>query len=119
MEDKNAQPKNEAQIYVNEQLVQQRIENLKLEQNLGLGILGGVVGGLIGAVVWAAVTYFTEYQIGWLALGVGFLVGFGVSSLGRGIDKVFGIAGGIIALVSVLLGNFLASIGFISRVKQL
>ena len=69
----------------------------------------------VGAALWAAITYFTEYQIGWLAIGVGFLVGLGVSQLGKGIDNVFGIAGGGIALISVVLGNFLASIGFLAQ----
>jgi hypothetical protein len=85
---------------------------------LGLGIIGGGTGGLLGAIVWAAVTYYTEYQIGWMAVGVGFLVGYGVSKLGKGFDRVFGVAGGLIALVSVTLGNFLASIGFLPRLSR-
>lgn len=105
----------EEKFRVNEDVVRARIENLKLEQNLGLGIIGGGVGGLIGAVIWAAVTYFTEYQIGWLALGVGFLVGFGVSKLGKGIDKIYGVVAGVIALISVVFGNFLSIIGFLSK----
>ena len=115
MEETNAQIKNEPKYQVNQQLVNKRIENMKLEQNLALGIIGGGLCGLAGATIWAAVTYFTEYQIGWLAVGVGFLVGFGMSRMGKGLDKIFGVAGGVIALVSVLLGNFLASIGFLAK----
>ena len=51
-------------------------------------------------------------------VGVGFLVGFGVRKLGRGIDKIFGAAGGVIALISVLLGNFLASIAFLANILE-
>ena len=118
MEDSNTQPQNESNIQINEHIVQARIENIKKEQIIGLGIIGGSIGGLIGAVLWAAITYFSGYQIGWLAVGVGFLVGFGVRKLGKGIDKEFGVIGGIIALISVVFGNFLASIGFLATVFE-
>ena len=100
---------------INADVLQARIENLKFEQNIGLGIIGGGIGGLIGAVIWAAVTYLTEYQIGWLALGVGFLVGLGVRYLGKGIDTIFGVVGGVIALFSVALGNFLTIQGYAAK----
>ncbi len=119
MEDMKGSEQNQPKYHVNEDMVRARIENLKLEQNLGLAIIGGGVGGLLGAIIWSAVTYFTEYQIGWMAVGVGFLVGYGVSKLGKGLDKVFGIIGGAIALVSVVLGNFLASIGFLAKAFEI
>ncbi len=90
-------------------------ENRQLKQNLPLGVLGGVIGGILGAILWAAVTYFTNYQIGWVSIAVGFLVGFGVSRLGHGVDLSFAIAGAIIAFISVVLGNFLVAIGFLAK----
>jgi hypothetical protein len=104
---------------INADVLQARIDNLKFEQNIGLGIIGGGIGGLIGAVIWAAVTYITEYQIGWLALGVGFLVGLGVRYLGKGIDTIFGVAGGVIALFSVALGNFLTALGYVAKAYEM
>ena len=115
MEETGAPSQGEPRVQVNEQIVRANLENLKLEQNLALGIIGGGVGGLIGATIWAAITYFTEYQIGWLAIGIGFLVGLGVGKLGKGIDKIYGIVGGIIALLSVILGNFLVYIGYLAK----
>jgi hypothetical protein len=44
----------------------------------GKWIVGGVVGGLIGLAVWALLAYFAQVKAGWLALGVGVLVGLGV-----------------------------------------
>ena len=41
-------------------------------------LVGGVVGGLIGAAAWAAVTYFSGWEIGLIAWGIGGLVGLGV-----------------------------------------
>ena len=54
-----------------------------------------------------------------MAVGVGFLVGYGNRVLGKGIDKVYGITGGIIALVSALLGNFLATLGFLANALEM
>jgi len=45
-------------------------------------ILGGLAGGLVGAGIWAGIAYMTDYEIGWIAWGVGALVGFGVRALG-------------------------------------
>jgi len=51
------------------------VEQLKL-------VAGGVLGGLVGAAIWAAISHSTGYEIGWIAWGVGGLVGFGVRLLG-------------------------------------
>ena len=106
------------EVQIDRYALQARIEALQNEQDYALGILGGLFGGGIGAVLWAMITYFTEFQIGFMAVGVGFLVGYGVGFLGKGIEKIYGITGGMIALFSVGLGNFLASIGFLAKVWE-
>jgi len=81
------------------------VAGIRARQSLPLGIAGGVAGGLIGAIVWATLSALTNYQIGYMAVGVGFLVGFGVRTLGRGIDRTFGIAGALIAFLGCIAGN--------------
>ena len=59
--------------------------------NMGRGIIGGALGGLIGAVIWAGISYFTGYEIGWIAWGVGGMVGLGyfpagIDSWSRAVD---------------------------------
>lgn len=115
MDENKGQGQEAPQFKIDEQVVKDKIEALKGEQNLGMGMVGGAVGGLIGAVIWAIISYVTEYQIGWMAVGVGFLVGLGIRALGKGMDKVYGVLGGVIALLSVVLGNFLAAIGFLAK----
>lgn len=95
--------------------LQQAVEKMKSEQNLLAGVAGGAVGALLGAAIWAVVTVVTGYQIGWMAVGVGFLAGFGVRLLGKGLDSVFGAAGAALALAGCGLGNVLAVCGFISQ----
>jgi len=110
-------PKETPEFKIDENMVKARIEALKDEQTLGRGIIGGLLGGLIGAMLWALVTYVTDFQIGWMAVGVGFMVGLGMHSMGRGIDRIFGVVGAIIALLGVVLGNFLVIIGVIADLE--
>jgi len=94
--------------------VQAYIQRRRDEQNLGLGILGGVLGAALGAALWGAITAATKYQIGWMAIGVGFLTGFGVRALGKGMDRVFGIVGAVLALGGCLAGNIFATMLMVS-----
>lgn len=91
------------------------IEQLEDQPNLLMGLTGGFIAMLVGAVVWGAVTYFTEYQIGWMAVGVGFLVGIAIKFFGRGKTLIFGISGAGLALIGCLLGNLIFYAGIIAR----
>ena len=94
---------------------QPAIEQLDDQPNLLMGLIGGVVAMLVGAIVWGAVTYFTEYQIGWLAIGIGFLVGVAIRFFGKGKSITFGILGAVLSLIGCVLGNLLVYSGFIAR----
>ncbi|MBC7877753.1 MAG: hypothetical protein H7Y59_11345 [Anaerolineales bacterium] len=95
--------------------VSSAIEQLDTDSNLFMGLVGGGVAMLVGAAIWGAVTYFTEYQIAWMAIGVGFLVGFAVRLLGKGHAAIFGISSAVLSLIGCLLGNFLFYMGVIAR----
>jgi hypothetical protein len=83
------------------------------------GILAGLAAALVGAVIWAVITVTTKYQIGFMAIGVGFLVGYAVRTVGRGSGKEFGIAGAVLALLGCVLGNLLSACGFIAHENSL
>lgn len=68
-----------------------------------LAILAAVGGSLI----WAGITYVTGYQIGWMAIGVGALVGAG-ARLGGGEGKVTALFCGGLALAAMFFGNVAA-----------
>ena len=88
--------------------LEMEVEQIRANQNLFLGFVGGVAGAAIGAVLWAAITAATHFQIGFMAVGVGILVGFGIRILGKGIDPMFGMMGAGLALVGCVSGNLLA-----------
>ena len=45
-------------------------------------LLGGALGALVGACIWAAVSWATHLEIGWVAWGIGCLVGAGAVAMG-------------------------------------
>ena len=94
-------------------------EALKLEQNLPMAIIGGLLAAFVGALIWAIITVSTGYQIGYMALGVGLLVGYTVKFTGKGIDAIFGLLGAVSAFLGCLLGNFFSLIGFAANEEGL
>jgi hypothetical protein len=96
---------------------QPAIEQLEDQPNLLMGLIGGGIAMLVGAIAWGAITYFTEYQIGWMSIGVGFLVGLAIRFFGKGKTIVFGISGAALALIGCLLGNLIFYSGVIARME--
>lgn len=91
------------------------IAERRAKQSLPLAVIAGVVAALVGAGLWAAVTVATGYQIGWMAVGVGFLVGYAVRAAGKGIDPVFGVIGAVFALLGCVAGNLFSTVGFVAQ----
>ena len=72
-------------------------------------LIAGSIGGLLGALIWAGISYATNYEIGWIAWGMGFVVGVCVRMAAG--EQEGATPGGIaaaLALGSVLLGKYLA-----------
>jgi hypothetical protein len=73
------------------------------------GLIGAVIGGAIGAAVWAAIAYFTGFEAGIVAWGIGGLVGFGMVLGTKGSYGLqFGVIAAIIALASIAAGKYMA-----------
>jgi len=100
---------------VDQTKLQMMVQELKENQNLSFGIIGGIVAAAIGATIWAVITAVTNYQIGWMAVGVGFLVGYAVRISGKGIDKTFGVIGALLSLLGCVAGNLFTTCMLFSR----
>lgn len=94
---------------------QPAIEQIDDQPNLLMGLIGGAIAMLVSAIVWGVITYFTEYQVGWMAIGVGFLVGVAVKFFGKGKSMIFGISSAGLALLGCVLGNLMFYSGVIAR----
>jgi len=88
------------------------LNKLRSHQDFNYAMVGGLVAALVSAVLWAVITVAAKYQIGYMALGVGLLVGFAVRFFGAGVDKKFGFLGAALSLLGCLLGNLFSQIGF-------
>lgn len=95
------------------------LDRMKSEQSINYAITGGFLAAIVSALLWAMVTLATNIQLGFMAVGVGFLVGAGVGFFGQGLDRVYGIIGALFALFGCLLGNFLSLIGYIAQEVQM
>lgn len=91
------------------------LQRMRDQQNLSAGVVAGLAAAVTGAGLWAAVTVLTGYQIGWMAVGIGFLVGYVIRAVGKGVDPIFGIAGAALALFGCLLGNLLTVCYFVAQ----
>ncbi|MFE5945853.1 hypothetical protein [Streptomyces sp. NPDC056480] len=74
--------------------------------NVALGLVAALVAALVSAGVYGAVIGGTERQIGWAAVGVGFLTGLAAGKVG-GRNPVLPVASAVLALGAVYLGQLL------------
>jgi hypothetical protein len=88
---------------------------VEVTENLPMGFMAGLVAAAVGAGLWALVTLVTGFQIGWMAVGVGFLVGWAIRLAGKGTHRAFGIMGALLALGGCVVGNLLTIVVFAAR----
>lgn len=94
---------------------QSAIKQLDNQPSLLMGLVGGTVAMLVSAIIWGVISYVTEYQIGWMAIGVGFLVGIAIKFFGKGKSVMFGVSSAVLALIGCVLGNLIFYSGIIAR----
>ena len=109
----------EETVQIDPARLQYVLDRVRSQQNMAGAILAGLAASLLGAAVWAGVTVVTGYQIGWMAVGVGFLVGFTVRTVGKGVDTAFGFVGAGLALLGCGVGNLLAICGVIAAQENM
>ena len=108
------EPAQEGAPRVDEFKLRQLALRLESEQNLFLALLAGTGAAALSAGLWALITVVTKFQIGWMAVGVGFVVGLAVRFAGRGVHQIYGVLGAALALLGCVAGNLLAGCGFVA-----
>ncbi|WSA78550.1 hypothetical protein OG930_24875 [Streptomyces sp. NBC_01799] len=77
-----------------------------VRNNVGLGLLAAVVAALVAAGIYGGIIGATKHEIGYAAVGVGFLVGLAAGKVG-GRNPVLPVLSAVLALVSVYFGQLL------------
>lgn len=78
-------------------------------------VIAGTVAAVIGAAVWAVITRLTGFQIGFMAIGIGLLVGVTIRVASDRGGMEMGLLGGGLSLFGVVLGNLTAACAFIAK----
>ena len=94
--------------------LQHYIDLRRSQQQLPFATLAGFIGALIGSAVWLGFTVAANTQIGWMALGVGLIVGAMVRHTGQGFDRIFGVMAATAALAGCAIGTLLAGCWLLS-----
>jgi hypothetical protein len=82
-------------------------------------VLAGVVAAILGAVVWGLMVKWTDYEVGFVAWGIGFLVGIAVLRATRGArGLVFQVVAVLCALLGILLGKYLSFVWVLQEVAE-
>ncbi|MFF3845179.1 hypothetical protein [Streptomyces sp. NPDC002328] len=74
--------------------------------NVALGLLTALVVALVTAGIYGAIVGATEYEIGYAAVGVGFLVGFAAGKVG-GANPALPVVSAVLSLGAVYLGQII------------
>ena len=102
------------ELVIDQAKLDRYIQMRKSQENFPLAVIAGLIAAVAAAIGWAAITVLTGYQIVYLALVVGFIVGMAIRVLGKGMGMKFAILGAVMALFGSLLGNYLTIVGLLS-----
>jgi hypothetical protein len=86
--------------------------------NLVLAIFGGVAAAVAGALIWMGVQILLQLHIGYVAIAIGFMVGYAIRSLGHGSSPIYGIIGAVLTLAGCLGGEILGDLYQASTAEQ-
>ncbi len=84
------------------------LENSKLDGGSILpGFLGGLVSAVLAAIAWTFIVVLTDYEVGYMAIGVGLLVGYAVFLVsGRKRARILQIFAVFWAAVSIVIAKY-------------
>jgi hypothetical protein len=74
------------------------------KNNIALGLVTAVVAALVAAGIYGFVIGTTKHEIGWAAIGVGFVIGLAAGKLG-GRNPVLPVVSAVLALGAVYVGQ--------------
>lgn len=82
-------------------------------------VLAGIVAAIVGGVIWGLIVKWTDYEVGFVAWGIGFLVGIAVVAATRGArGPVFQVVAVLCALLGILLGKYLSFAWVLQEVAE-
>lgn len=75
--------------------------------SIGVAIAGGAVAAIVGGIIWGLIVIATDYEIGYMATGIGLLTGFAVVFFSSKKGLVLQIIAVVSALVGIWIGKYI------------
>ncbi len=79
-------------------------------------LAAGLVAAVVGGVVWGLIVKWTDYEVGFVAWGIGFLVGLAVVTAARTRGLVLQVVAVLCALLGILIGKYLSFVWTLQEV---
>ncbi|MFE3514896.1 hypothetical protein [Streptomyces sp. NPDC059166] len=76
--------------------------------NIGMGLLAALGAAIVAAILYGVIAGAIEREVGYAAIGVGFLIGFAASKVGGPLPAL-GIAAAVLSLGAVFLGQLIGA----------
>jgi hypothetical protein len=82
-------------------------------------VAAGLAAAIVGGVVWGLIVKWTDYEVGFVAWGIGFLVGIAVLTATRGArGPAFQAVAVVCALVGIVVGKYLSFAWVLQEVAE-
>lgn len=78
-----------------------------VDQNTGRAVVAGLLAAVVGGAAWALIVLVTGYEVGYVAWGVGLLVGFAMARTTGIRSKRLGMVAATLAVLGLLVGKYL------------
>ncbi|MBA3818205.1 MAG: hypothetical protein H0X17_04890, partial [Deltaproteobacteria bacterium] len=90
------------------QLLAELAEQQPAAKHYPLAFAGGLAGAIVGAAVWAGIAVVTDFEVGYVAILVGFLAGLGVRvAAGKKRSLGMQLMASVLAIVGLLLAKYM------------
>ncbi|MGW0966989.1 hypothetical protein [Streptomyces sp. NPDC002516] len=83
-------------------------------ENFALGLVAAIGAGVVSAILYGLVTGLTKHEIGYAAVGVGFLVGIAAGRVG-GRSQTLPVASVIVSVAGIYLGQLIGEAMIIAK----
>jgi len=77
------------------------------QDRMKTAVMAGLIAAIAGGAIWAVIVVFTGYEVGWVAWGVGGLVGFAMAKATPTRSRALGLRAAVLAAAGLLIGKWL------------
>lgn len=88
---------------------------VQTDGSMGKAFGAGLVAAVVGALLWILITYITKWQINFMAIGIGALVGFIVAKYNKQSSIAAGVMAAILACLSCVIGDLVITVQYLAE----